>query len=106
MAHELSPTIDAVSDPDRSTVYTAVDTAEEIHRPLPKPHPACFTKDDLVDLVARIDLVKRRRFDGLAAAFRCQLTQTLDAWAFFVEAAPGVWIMFLTTYRRSLPRRC
>jgi hypothetical protein len=90
------------SNVDRSTchsvqfkVYTAVDPADRIHRPMPEQHPTSFTEEDLRELLAGIEP------ETAATQWTCRnlplpasAWSDLGCWAFFVEAAPGMWVMF------------
>jgi hypothetical protein len=76
-------------------IYTAVDPADGIHRPMPQQQPALFDKEDFRKLTVSID-------PQLAVVqWACRTVplpptawRDLTSWAFFVEAAPGMWVMF------------
>jgi hypothetical protein len=92
MTEPASATSDRLSHTGHLVVYTAVDTTKEIHRPLPSPHAGSFTTSDLLDLIPGIDSATAE------VEWACRSLppsgRDLNAWAFFVEAAPGLWVMF------------
>ena len=77
----------------RVTVYTAVDTTEDFHRPLPGQHPESFTGEELSQLIAGID-PETAAVEWACRSVPLPIGSGLRAWAFFVEAARGIWVMF------------
>ena len=76
-------------------IYTAVDPADNIHRPMPPQHPALLGEEEFRKLIAGIDL------ETAAVQWACRslplpanARSDLDCWVFFVEAAPGMWARF------------
>jgi hypothetical protein len=77
----------------RVTVYTAVDTTEDFHRPLPGQHPESFTGEELSQLIAGID-PETAAVEWACRSVPLSIGLGLRAWAFFVEAARRIWVMF------------
>jgi hypothetical protein len=91
-----SPHTDLLAVPSaRRVAYTAVDETEGVHRPMPQPHSVSLSDEELSGLVARIDV------KTAAVQWACRTlplppvpSSGLSDWAFFVEAAPGMWVNF------------
>lgn len=73
-------------------VYGPVPRGDGIHRPMPKEHSACCDKLQLRELIAGINP------ETATVDWACRKLplggSNDDCWAFFVEAAPGMWIIF------------
>src|SRR5215204_3407706 len=76
-------------------IYTTVDPADGTHRDMPPEHPALLSEEEFRKLIAQINL------DTAAVQWACRnlplpasARSDLDCWAFFVEAAPGMWVRF------------
>jgi len=76
-------------------IYTAVDPADNIHRPMPPQHPALLGEEEFRKLIVGIDL------ETAAVQWACRSLPLpanaypdLECFVVFVEAAPGMWVRF------------